>query len=255
MSDQSDFETLLPTLQAIAASDIKTCPMPIGLYAQEAENLFHWANQDRELLLGAGLDGNLLDELPMRVGALREAEARWQLEFRTRKEASERWARESPEAYQLRDNLLRSFRYAFRKHEDLLQKVALVAEGEGHADMIQDLSTLVVLGRAQSELLAGIHFDVALLDTAAQTVDELATLLAAANGEKLGDNDGRALRDQAYTFLHEAVEEIRACGKYVFFDNDARSRGYTSAVYRYRNRAGSKSKTETVEVAEAPAEI
>lgn len=255
MSDQSDFETLLPTLEAIAASDIKTCPMPIGLYAQEAENLFHWASQDKEPLLGAGLDGSLLEELPLRIGALREAEARWQVEYRTRKDASDRWARESPGAYSLRDNLLRSFRYGFRKHEDLLQKVSLVAEGEGHADMIQDLSTLAALGRTHSELLAGINFDQSLLDTAAATADELASLLAAANGEKMSVNDGRTLRDQAYTHLMEAVEEVRACGKYVFFENEARSRGYTSAVYRYRNRPGASARAGSVEVAEPSAEI
>lgn len=235
MNDQQDYLALIPTITLIPTEDIKSCPMPIRVYLQESENLYHWAQQDAALLLGAGLSSSCLDELPARIGALREAEARWQLEFRSRQEAEDQWMTTSEDIYALRDELLRAFRYALRKDVQALQQVARIAEGSGHADMIQDLTNLAALGRHHSDALTAIHFDLGKLDMAARMADSTAQLLARANGDRQQDNDARIIRDQAYTYLKQAVDEVRDCGKYVFFGNNARARGYAVDYYRQRN--------------------
>ena len=246
MSDQRDFQDRLSALQAFFTEASNNCPMPIGIYAQEAENLFHWAMQDSETLAGAGLGAAELNELSVRVGVLREAEGRWQAEYRAQKDAEVEWATEGPKAFDLRDELLRSFRYAFRKHDNLLKRVSKIDEGDSSADMIQDLSTLAVLGRENTTLLETINFDLSKLDAAANSADTIAQLLARVNGDRLSGNDGRSLRDKAYTYLKEIVDEVRACGKYVFHDNDARFSGYSSAYFRRKKRSLSESKTAAV---------
>ena len=49
--------------------------MLVSHYIQEAENLHAWCRQDKEALSAAGLDWIQVDDLPVRAGALREAES------------------------------------------------------------------------------------------------------------------------------------------------------------------------------------
>ncbi|HYQ58062.1 MAG TPA: hypothetical protein VEP89_12035, partial [Draconibacterium sp.] len=60
-----------------------------------------------------------------------------------------------------------------------------------------------------------IHFDVTLLPLAATTADELAIVLAQANGEKGIDHQVKITRDRAYTYMQQAADEIKNCGRYV----------------------------------------
>ena len=94
--------------------------IPVDTYLQEAENLYHWAAEDENELRARGLDWNLVTDIPARAGALREAESKWITTRFAREEAEAEWAVRSPEAYDLRDELVQTFRFAFRKSPDLL---------------------------------------------------------------------------------------------------------------------------------------
>jgi hypothetical protein len=98
--------------------------------------------------------------------------------------------------------------------------------------MIQDLSDLAALGKANTEPLKAISLDLTLLDKAEAMSSQMASLLANANGKKLEDNKLRLLRDKAYTHAKEAVDEIRRCGQYVFSKDEQRYKGYTSRYYK-----------------------
>lgn len=235
MSD-SFFETHLATLEAIPENSTRRS-IPVVVYTQEAETLYHWAIQDADALQSVGLTLEFIESLPVRVRLLREAEARWQLEYRANKAATAEWVAQSPLAYELRDNLLRAFRYAFRKDDGLLQRVADIADGSSHADMIQDLALLAALGEQQRTQLEAINFDITQLQQAATQAETMASLLARSSGDKLEGNPGKILRDKAYIYLQEAVDEIRECGKYVFYANDARLKGYTSGYFRKHKKS------------------
>jgi len=124
--------------------------------------------------------------------------------------------------------------HAFHFIPDLLSKAQKIAEGSGHADMIQDLSDLSVLGKANTEPLKNINLDLELLDKAAVLSEDMASLLAKANGQKLGDNNLKIMRDKAYTYMKQAVDEIRRNGKYAFWRTPEREKGYVSKYYRQR---------------------
>jgi hypothetical protein len=113
--------------------------------------------------------------------------------------------------------------------------------------MIQDLSDMAVLGGANPEPLQAIDFDMKKLDIAAETSTTMSDLLAKANGARMSGNMHKALRDKAYTFMKEAVDEIRLNGKYVFWRNEERKKRYVSRYLQYhitRTRKESKKKTE-----------
>jgi hypothetical protein len=165
-------------------------------------------------------------------------------EYKSLELAQKEWGEKSPAAYELRDELLHHFFHAFYKLPDLYSRTQKIAEGNTHADMIQDLSDLAALGRANTQPLKSIGIDLSLLDKAATLSEQMAVLLANSNGKKLEDNKLRILRDKAYTHMKEAVDEIRRCGQYVYWKDEQRYKGYISHYLKRRNQAGKEKPAE-----------
>lgn len=244
MANIDDYNAKLETIKEIADEDTLYPYMPIDIFLQEAETLFHWASNDLSELLKVGMSAEFINDLPVRTGACREAQALWQNSKTSIEDVKKQWKTDSSHAYDLRDDLLHCFRYAFRKQDDLLNSVSKIAEGDGHADMIQDLNDLAILGNANQELLQKINFDAAMLENARQTSDEMAKLLGMVNGERLSKDENLTIRNKAYTYLKESVDEIRECGKFVFRKNPERLKGYRSAYLSKQNKKKSNANAE-----------
>ncbi|MBI9065532.1 MAG: hypothetical protein JEZ14_26335 [Marinilabiliaceae bacterium] len=235
MSNQEQYSQLLPEAKAMDPKEVKSPYMPVGIYLQEAEDLRRWSLVDKVKLLGAGLPESIFEDLDVRAGALREAQSIWMEDVKAKQEAEEEWAEESPKAYDLRNQLVHTFRYAYRENEAVLDRVRTIAEGSGHADMIQDLNDLAVLGRKNPEPLVKINCDTAVLEESAQLSATMADLRAMANGERLNMNETLHIRNAMYTILKQRVDQIRDCGKYLFWRNEKRLIGYTSNYNRKQN--------------------
>ena len=244
---KTDLDNLKETLLAIPEEDIKDPIMPVAVYVQEAEDLYEWASGDQATLTEAGLDVTLLEELPARAGALRYVQSVWQKEYNTFEEAQKEWSARSPEAFDLRDSLIHDFFHAYYNYPDLYSKVQAINEGATNADMLQDLSDLAVLGNSNPEPLTAINFDMTQLDTAMSTSEELAEVLAKANGMRTASNENKILRDRAYTYLKQAVDEIHRHGQYKFWRNDERRKGYSSRYMRIHRTTKSTDAEETKE--------
>ncbi len=125
-----------------------------------------------------------------------------------------------------------TFLYAYRNNQEALATVAIIGEGNGNADMIQDLSDAAVLARKYPDELTAINFDMTLIDTAETLSGAMADILALANGERQSESESMSIRNQMYTLLKESVDEVRNCGKYVFWRNAKRIDGYSSRYNR-----------------------
>ena len=253
MSNVEDYNMKIEVINTITDDQIKIpSSIPVDNYIQEAENLYTWCQDDKYLLVAKGLDWTLVEDLPIRCGALREAEARWYREWLIHEQSEKIWLRESPRGYALRNDLVHHFKYAFSDDESLIGKVISVKENTTHASMIQDLTNLSVLGLANQELLTKIGFDLTQLDLATQKADELASLYAAATRDRDDHNVVKKIRDQAYTHLKEAVDLIRKCGKYAFWKTPSRLKGYRSKYLRRFNSRSSGQQNEPVPVPVEP---
>jgi hypothetical protein len=243
MSTSDDYLQKLDVIRAIDEKQVKVPNnIPVGTYTQEADNLYNWCQTDKDELTTLGLSWDFVTDLPARTGALREAEARWNNRRFTKKDASKNWNQISPDAYKLRDELLQYFRFAFRKDDLLLKKVKHISEGNGHADMLQDLNDLSILGKDNAGLLEKVNFDMALLEQAANMSDELSQLYAEVNTERMEYEEAKSIRDKAYTHLKEAVDEIYDHGQFAFRGDDERLRGYRSNyLFMCRRRVKKKS--------------
>ena len=229
---RENHEALLPEIEAIEDADVKTPNMPVDVYLQEASDLEVWSKEDQSKLTAVGVAQAVFDGLLTRVGALRHAQSLWMKERYSKEEATQEWDQKSPDAIALKDELEHAFRFAFRKRPDLLTKVQAIEEGSGNADLVQDLSDLSVLGKANLPLLEAINLDTAKLDTAETMSNEMSTLLATMNGERTSNNAAKVIRDKAYTYLKASVDEIREAGKYVFWKDKTRLKGYRSEYHR-----------------------
>ena len=236
MSNTEDYNQKLDEIRAIDENQVKQPNMPVSIFIQEGEDLYTWCSTDKEILTSKGLDWTKAEDLPVCLGALREAQSQWNAERNTQEEAGKVWRDKAPAAYDMRDTLLHDFHYAFRNDPVLLGRVSAIADGGGHADMIQDLNDLAVLGKENPGLLSAIHFDATLLDEAATTADELGQLLALVNGDRQEHSEIKTMRDKAYTLCKNLIDEIRTCGQYVFWRNEDRVKGYASNYLRRQNR-------------------
>lgn len=197
MPSSADYNELLPVIQAMSPETVVTPTVPVDVFVQEAENLAHWCTSDQE--------------------------------------AEVLWKAEASAAFNMRDSLLHAFRYAFRKDAGLLARLDEIALGDTNADMVQDLNDLSILGKAHLDLLMPINIAPIALDDAAETSDRMADLLGATNGERKEVSEAMIIRDKAYTYLKLAVDEIRECGKFVFWRNPDRLKGYVSDYWKSKN--------------------
>ncbi len=254
MSNIEDFTAKEAEIRAINMEDTKApSNIPVENYIQEAENVVVWAGMDRAELEAAGLDWLVVEDLPIRCGALRHTESTWVAERYGREAATKQWLTDGPEGFKLRTDLQADFRFAFRDDPKLLSRVKEISGGNSNADMIQSLNDLSVLGNRNTDLLIAIGFDVTKLDLAAQRSDELAALYAAATGDLDSYSDSKRVRDQAYTHVKEAVDVVNKFGQYVFRNNPDRLKGYRSKyLWKNRNRAAAAQTEPAVEPATEP---
>jgi len=232
MSTTQNFEALKETIEAVDEKQVLIPDTPVDVFNQEAEDLYQVALVDKEQLMARGLSEETIDLLPQAAGACRYAEANWNKERNEKQEAEREWKEKSPEAYELRSDLIHELEFAFVENKELLSAQDRIKDGNGHADMIQDLVDLSVLGKEQTELLNQTNFDATLLVRAETVADEISVILARANGTKDENNKAKVLRDKAYTYLKAIVDEVRRYGKFVFRKDEEHLAKYASEYGR-----------------------
>ena len=254
MSYIEDYNMKIEVIKTITDDQIKVPQnVPLGIYIHEAEYLYKWCQDDKEELTAKGLDWTVVEDLPVRCGALREAESNWNRSKFLRRKAEDIWVRESPKGYALRDELIHHFYYAFRDDSSLIGWVRDIAGRLTHPGMIRGLKDLSALGKANQELLTKIGFDLTLLDLASQTSDDLTSKNAAGSWYSEDYLEVKKIRDQVYTHLKEAVEYILEYGKYVFWTNPARLKGYRSDYRRMlKKRSSRRNKVSKLEPGYVP---
>lgn len=239
MSHTTAYDRLLDAISKIPETELRSATMPMSVFLQEAEDLYHWCQQDHKKLLDAGLDWELVDGLPDRIDATREAHARWTRIRFTDEGARQRYYALAPESYELREDLVHSLRYALRSDAASSMTLEKIAVGRGGKDVIDDLIDLAQLAKDNSDTFDAIGASPTLRERAETRGGELSSLVAEQFRAQDAAPGQRLIRDQAYTYLRRLVDEIRACGQYLFWREPARVRGYESDYSKHARRISS----------------
>lgn len=232
MAGNENYNARLSAAKSMKRDEIKRPTIPVDEFIQEAEDLVSIAKNDKQALTAASLAANYVEETTISIEALRQAQSVWSKDNKLKKEAVEKWKVLGPQGFELRDGLLHTFRFAFRNDSKSLDVVAAISKGQSNADMIQDLSDLATLGKANTQVFETINFDIALLAKAETMSVELGKILGDANGERHNTTEEKIIRDAMYTILKKNIDDIRACGKYVFWKDEAKLKQYSSKYTR-----------------------
>ncbi len=237
MGNKESYDQMLEAAKSLTQDQIKTPSIPVGTYIQEAEDLFVWSAKDKDQLMNAGIAESVFENLNICASALRHAQSLWNEEKKSREDAEQQWLDESPKAFEFRDDLLHAFRYAYRNTPALLANVAAIAEGDDIPDMIQDLNDLAVLGQNNIEPLKKIGFAADKLGNAAELSAKMADIRALANGDKYESSETLDIRNRIYSLLKQNMDEINNCGKYLFWKDPNRIKGYRSEYMKRKNES------------------
>jgi len=253
MSNESDYDSLLAALREIDARKVMTPVVPVSQFTQEAEALIAWIGPDRAALEAVGITPTLMDSLPARVGGLRQSESNWNALRFTKEEAQQAFAEMSEGAFGLLEAIQRHMRFAFRDRPDLIARLCPRPSTLSNGEKIQALNNMAVLGKENPEPLTAAGFDLALLDEAAAASDELSRLGGEALGERIAGSAAKDMRDRAYTYLKDAVDQVRTAGRFLFWKDENRLRGYR-AIFKTRRNAKGQVEESMEELDEAGAD-
>ncbi|WP_129346326.1 ATPase [Sorangium cellulosum] len=155
-----------------------------------------------------------------KIELLRVMQSRWQAAQRRQERAAAAFEKPATEAAQHRQALLRFFDLRFKKSPEGQKRLAAIRAGSGDADLVQDVSDLLLLCSEHAEAIQTAPRGEA---AAEARLRELSPLLARMLADKTLSLDAvrsRKLRDAAYTLVVHAERRLRAAAEYWYTGTD-----------------------------------
>lgn len=235
---KADLERKLTILKNMSQEQIsEPSNMPVAVYIREAEKLVTVGGRDLDKLSQYGFTGEMLADLKVRIGALRQAESLQKMLRFQKGESALEWDRLSARGYGICDSLRATLLFAYRRDRELVRQVRAIGIGKSPQVMIEALKELALLAKSNSTQLKAINFELAELDEAVALAERLGGLLEMAEAERDSGYMRMRLRDAAYSHLKEGLKELRDYGLFVFRGDKKRGLDYTSDYLRKkRNR-------------------
>jgi hypothetical protein len=240
MSDQTDFEALLPKLQAIDPKLVNDPDMPVEQAIKEGQVMVTVAREDVNELVAVKFDPATIDELETAVFGFSTAQANMVATLGEQKGAARQWLIEEPGLLKLLKKLLAASRYALRNVPDAFKAVKHIAKGGSKPNRVQDLADIAALGKKYVSYFEAINFDITLLDVAEQKAKTLLSLQALVFAEK-STKGSKDVRDRSFIYMRGLMAQVLSAAKYAFTDDPERLSRYYSA-YRKRRKGKSGSK-------------
>lgn len=210
--------------------------MPVSVVLMEASELFKWTLMDKDTLLKKGLNWKVVEDIPLRIEVLRRLETEWKMEKLKPNENHLKWKIGLQEAIKLREEILHHLYYSLRSLPGEYAKLKIVAKGKTNAAIIQSLLELSEIGKKNMAALEKNGVDISILENARTKSFELPKLLAKSISAKKEKSENLVLRNKAFYHLKEAVEEVRVTGRYAFWKNKERYKGYVSAYIKRKEQ-------------------
>ncbi|KYG01928.1 ATPase [Sorangium cellulosum] len=155
-----------------------------------------------------------------KIELLRATQSRWQAAQQRQERAAATFAKPAAEAALHRQTLLRFFDLRFKNSPEGQKRLMAIRAGSGDADLVQDVSDLLLLCSEHAEALHKAPRGEA---DAADRLRELSPLLARMLADKTLSPEAqrsRKLRDAAYTLVVLAERRLRAAAEYWYAGTD-----------------------------------
>lgn len=239
-------DALKPRLQSILISDVYSPYMPPATALQEGNDLLTFMREPSvwQIMSAIGVSATAREDLEQALGALRAAQSQWTVARDRQKSDAQRIREERAEAE--RADLTAVCRYHLRDDRVAQGTLDLILEGEGVADLSQDLNDVATLIEQKPAAFANDKtFNVSeRVERARSMASEVS---AGVSSERLATDQASAieLRDRAYTFLDELVTSLREAGRYAFRNDERLRKRFASSYLRKKKRRQSANTSET----------
>jgi len=240
MSTSEDaLKKLHEAIESIPDDEIVTPTMPVADVIGEAEELLKNAAADRDVLIKSGLDAALIDSLSDRIAAYAKAEANHNAVAFAKSEARKEWEKLKPEADDIKQTLIHSLRFVFKRNNmnAELKSVAEISKGKGYRDLVMDLMELHTLAEKYTDMLAKVGVDNKVINDANVMFGKLRKLLGDINTQPKDVAAAKKTAQKAYTYLWQAVDEIREVGQFAFWKDEKKADLYRSDFYQNIGRS------------------
>lgn len=200
-------------LNELPADEVRSPPMPVDRMIVEAVALGISAESTRDLLLAKGLSPQHLTNLPLFADALAEAQAELTPVRNVRRSEPELTI--EAEAVELRAEMMAEARFVFRQDTKAQAALDHIQEGNGLADLVQDLRELAVMVEQNKAAFEKAGLDPDAKAARARAVSSQLTVYVATRRSADRANAGALeTRDRAATLLADTMAEIRACAAF-----------------------------------------
>lgn len=210
---------------------VRSLDMPEEDAVHEGQRLHEAVKEEYDALLALGCPQEYLDTLPLRLDLFSYLANYFLLRLDETENLMEIWMEKKSFGYTFRRKLFSAFRVAYRHFPKLLEKVENVIKGKGDTDMVMDLRSLQILGTAHPAQLQAVNFDLTRLDDSLALHHELLEILAKSNLTTDEEKELREIRNRAYSWLREAMDEIRTFGQWLHEDDEEKRLRYISLYH------------------------
>ncbi|WP_143470467.1 hypothetical protein [Labilibaculum filiforme] len=244
MTDLATTKPIEELVLEITDEQIVSPTIPVYITIGEAGQLHRNALEDKDALLAKGLTLEKIEDLNSRALFLQDKQSDWIAVYESAQSNTEKWDQVYEEASLLQKELKYDFLFAYRNNEKILTQLNNIIDGNGKMDLIQDMSDYPKLAKQYPEPLKLINFDNSKLEKSDRFSHELYDLWQKIDGAKNSTyRPEKIMRDRAYSYLKQLVDEIRTYGKYAFWNDEEKQKRYTSEYQRRKFARNSKVKT------------
>lgn len=241
---EADLQAVGSALTAIPGDAVRKPTVPVEVYCHQGERIWEAVKRDREAIIAVGIGADVVDSLPARLGALRTADAEWQV--RKKRGRPEDQVKREAAGFLSRNEAAATARFGLRGDARAQEVLDEVQKGDGLADMLDDMEKLSVLYRENHAGFRLPGFDARAEATRLES--EAAAIRAGSAAWRVEESSDtlKDRRDRAFTYADMAIDEVRAGARFAFRGDrdDRRMAPYVDTYSAETNRRSRASRGE-----------
>jgi|GEM_PF-4227486 len=204
---------------------LKVPLVPVSLFIKDTLTLKLWASDDIDELKKINYSPLQLKRLEELAYACEFINTEWCTVCNITNYNTTNWSRLSKEALIVINSLIHTLRFAFRDNPELITVIEYISDRNIKNNIIENLNKLYYTGM-NNNIIVEKTIDNRLINEANNLSKLLMAELEKINGDIYSENNIRIMRDKTYLMLSNEVDELKHYGRYIFWHNNDRLKGY-----------------------------
>ncbi len=239
MSEQQAYDRLINLILNQPDDKVKIPNVAVEDKVMDAHKFVKVSIKDKDLLVNSGLNPIYIDSLEDRAGAYSVAHGNYMVQKNLTSNINDQYAELEKEAHTLKRKIIHSFNFALADNSNAQETIKEITHGRSKNDLVYDFVPMKIVSETYTEDLTRIGFDFTLIERAEELHLEMQDLLSQIKSSPKDISEVKIIKNKAYTYLDEALTQIKKHGQYVFWEDEERLALYKSNYYK-RNSSRKK---------------